>query len=48
VVVDLGCGPGADLPVFAVAAGRDGRVIGVDRDPEAVRQAREGAAASFR
>jgi ubiquinone/menaquinone biosynthesis C-methylase UbiE len=44
VVLDLGCGPGADLPAFAEAAGRGGRVIGVDQDPDAVRQAREAAA----
>jgi ubiquinone/menaquinone biosynthesis C-methylase UbiE len=43
VVLDLGCGPGADLPVFAEAA-RSGRVIGVDHDPDAVRQARERTA----
>jgi ubiquinone/menaquinone biosynthesis C-methylase UbiE len=45
VVVDLGCGPGADLPAFAAAAGNGGRVIGVDQDPDAVRQAREATAA---
>jgi ubiquinone/menaquinone biosynthesis C-methylase UbiE len=39
VVVDLGCGPGADLPAFAEATGGGGRVIGVDSDPDAVRQA---------
>jgi ubiquinone/menaquinone biosynthesis C-methylase UbiE len=44
VVLDLGCGPGADLPAFAEAAGRGGRVIGVDQDPDAVRRAREAAA----
>jgi ubiquinone/menaquinone biosynthesis C-methylase UbiE len=38
-VLDLGCGPGADLPAFAEAAGREGRVIGVDNDPEAVAEA---------
>jgi ubiquinone/menaquinone biosynthesis C-methylase UbiE len=43
VVLDLGCGPGADLPAFAEAAG-SGRVIGVDNDPEAVRQARDRTA----
>jgi ubiquinone/menaquinone biosynthesis C-methylase UbiE len=40
VVLDLGCGPGADLPAFAQAAGGDGRVIGVDSDPGAITQAR--------
>jgi ubiquinone/menaquinone biosynthesis C-methylase UbiE len=44
VVLDLGCGPGADLPAFAEAAGRSGRVTGIDRDPDAVRQATERTA----
>jgi ubiquinone/menaquinone biosynthesis C-methylase UbiE len=44
VVLDLGCGPGADLPAFAEAAGGSGRVIGVDSDPDAVRQARDRTA----
>jgi ubiquinone/menaquinone biosynthesis C-methylase UbiE len=43
MVVDLGCGPRADLPAFAAAAGGSGRVIGIDRDLEAVRQARDVA-----
>jgi ubiquinone/menaquinone biosynthesis C-methylase UbiE len=43
-VLDLGCGPGADLPALAEAAGAAGRVIGIDNDPDAVRQARERAA----
>ena len=43
-VLDLGCGPGADLPAFADAAGSGGRVTGIDRDPDAVRQARERTA----
>jgi ubiquinone/menaquinone biosynthesis C-methylase UbiE len=38
-VLDLGCGPGADLPAFAEAAGPEGRVIGVDHDPAAVAEA---------
>jgi ubiquinone/menaquinone biosynthesis C-methylase UbiE len=46
VVLDLGCGPGADLPAFACAVGRGGRVIGLDSDPAAVREARERTAAS--
>ncbi|MFE0463896.1 methyltransferase domain-containing protein [Kitasatospora sp. NPDC058965] len=37
VVLDLGCGPGADLAAFAAPGAR---VIGVDRDPAAVRRAR--------
>ena len=44
VVVDLGCGPGADLPAFADAVGGSGQVIGVDNDPAAVRQAMERTA----
>src|SRR5580692_6169857 len=36
VVLDLGCGPGADLPALAEAAGPGGRVIGIDNDPAAV------------
>lgn len=44
VVVDLGCGPGADLLAFAEAAGASGQVIGVDSDPVAVSQARERTA----
>src|SRR5215467_6747109 len=39
VVLDLGCGPGADLPAFAEAAGPAGHVIGLDNDAEAVREA---------
>lgn len=39
VVVDLGCGPGADLVAFAEAAGERGQVIGVDVDAEALRAA---------
>ena len=45
VVLDLGCGPGADLPAFAEAAGAAGRVIGLDRDPSRVRAARARTAA---
>jgi ubiquinone/menaquinone biosynthesis C-methylase UbiE len=33
VVLDVGCGPGTDLPAMAAAAGPHGRVIGVDQDP---------------
>jgi ubiquinone/menaquinone biosynthesis C-methylase UbiE len=38
-VVDLGCGPGADLAGFADAVGPTGRVLGIDADPEAVAEA---------
>ena len=41
VVVDLGCGPGADLPAFAAAVGGTGQVIGVDNDPVAIGQSME-------
>jgi ubiquinone/menaquinone biosynthesis C-methylase UbiE len=45
VVLDLGCGPGADLDAFAAATGPSGRVIGVDNDPDAVRQATDRTSA---
>jgi ubiquinone/menaquinone biosynthesis C-methylase UbiE len=32
-VLDLGCGPGTDLPALAAAVGGSGWVIGVDHDP---------------
>jgi ubiquinone/menaquinone biosynthesis C-methylase UbiE len=38
-VLDLGCGPGADLAPFAEATGPGGRVIGIDNDPAAVAEA---------
>ena len=41
VVVDLGCGPGTDLPAFAEAVGPIGRVLGVDTDGAALRVAAE-------
>ncbi|MER5555400.1 methyltransferase domain-containing protein [Streptomyces sp. NPDC002793] len=39
-VLDVGCGPGTDLPVLADRVGGSGRVIGVDRDPVMLTQAR--------
>lgn len=33
-VLDLGCGPGADLPAMAEAVTTSGRVVGVDIDPK--------------
>jgi ubiquinone/menaquinone biosynthesis C-methylase UbiE len=39
VVLDLGCGPGADLPALAEAVGAGGSVIGLDQDPAVVGQA---------
>lgn len=43
-VVDLGCGPGADLAAFADAAGPQGRVIGIDHDADAIAEAAERVA----
>ena len=44
VVLDLGCGPGADLAAFGEAVGKDGRVIGLDSDRDALREARDRTA----
>ncbi len=44
-VADVGCGPGAVLVVMSRVVGPDGRVSGVDGDPEAVDQARAAVAA---
>jgi ubiquinone/menaquinone biosynthesis C-methylase UbiE len=41
VVLDLGCGPGADLAAFGAGVGTQGRVIGLDSDRDALRDARE-------
>ncbi|TCC34920.1 class I SAM-dependent methyltransferase [Kribbella sindirgiensis] len=38
-VADVGCGPGAVLRRLSEAVGRSGQVVGVDRDPEALRLA---------
>jgi ubiquinone/menaquinone biosynthesis C-methylase UbiE len=40
VVLDVGCGPGTDLPALADAVGPDGTVIGIDVDPAMVVTAR--------
>jgi ubiquinone/menaquinone biosynthesis C-methylase UbiE len=40
-VVDLGCGPGADLGALAAAVGLTGRVIGIDIDAAAIEEAAE-------
>ncbi len=40
-VLDLGCGPGADLPSMASAVTESGRVVGVDIDPRMVDAANE-------
>ncbi|WP_328464257.1 methyltransferase domain-containing protein [Streptomyces sp. NBC_00448] len=39
-VLDLGCGPGTDLPALADEAGPGGTVLGVDRDPDMAARAR--------
>ncbi|MFI1866093.1 methyltransferase domain-containing protein [Streptomyces jumonjinensis] len=44
VVLDLGCGPGADLETLARGAGPTGMVIGIDSDPQMVRRAQARAA----
>lgn len=41
-VLDLGCGPGADLAALAVAVGATGQVLGIDNDASAVDQAVRG------
>lgn len=45
-VVDVGCGPGAMLPVLAECVGSRGAVVGIDADPEAVATARATLAAA--
>ncbi|MGW6744268.1 methyltransferase domain-containing protein [Streptomyces sp. NPDC055025] len=39
-VLDVGCGPGTDLAALAERAGERGAVIGVDRDPAMLAEAR--------
>ncbi|MBD7949130.1 methyltransferase domain-containing protein [Oerskovia rustica] len=39
-VLDLGCGPGADLSAYATAVGPSGSVLGLDHDAGAVARAR--------
>ncbi|MFC8202062.1 methyltransferase domain-containing protein [Streptomyces sp. NPDC057298] len=39
--LDVGCGPGTDLLALAERVGEHGTVIGVDRDPAMLAQARE-------
>lgn len=39
-ILDIGCGPGTDLLRLAAALGAEGSVIGVDRDPIMVAEAR--------
>ena len=43
-VLDLGCGPGADLPLFAQEVGSDGLVVGIDQDDTAVADAQRQVA----
>jgi ubiquinone/menaquinone biosynthesis C-methylase UbiE len=40
VVADVGCGPGTDLGRLADAVGGDGSVVGVDREPRMLAEAR--------
>ncbi|MEV6924842.1 methyltransferase domain-containing protein [Dactylosporangium sp. NPDC051485] len=47
-VLDVGCGPGTDLPSLASAVGDAGTVIGVDRDPVMVERAQQRTAAHSR
>lgn len=44
-VVDLGCGPGADLPALADVVGPSGRVLGLDSDEHAIAKAAEACSA---
>lgn len=39
LVLDLGCGPGADLAGFAEAVGPRGSVLGIDNDPALLKDA---------
>ncbi|MGW7018065.1 methyltransferase domain-containing protein [Streptomyces decoyicus] len=39
--LDVGCGPGTDLPALAERVGASGTVIGVDREPDMLARARE-------
>ena len=47
-VADVGCGPGALLPLLAAEVGPDGEVVGVDGDPAAVAAATAYAAGAGR
>src|SRR2546421_12167580 len=44
-VLDLGCGPGTDLAQLAAAVTESGSVLGIDRDPAMVDEARRRLAA---
>jgi ubiquinone/menaquinone biosynthesis C-methylase UbiE len=44
-VLDLGCGPGTDLAELAAAVTESGAVLGVDRDPAMIDEARRRLAA---
>ncbi len=45
-VVDLGCGAGEDVITAARRVGEQGRVFGIDIDPEMIDRARQAAAAA--
>jgi SAM-dependent methyltransferase len=47
-VLDVGCGAGVDLAPLADLVGPEGQVVGVDHDPDRVREARAAADASSR
>jgi ubiquinone/menaquinone biosynthesis C-methylase UbiE len=40
-VLDVGCGPGTDLPALATIVGEAGTVVGIDRDPAMLDRARQ-------
>jgi ubiquinone/menaquinone biosynthesis C-methylase UbiE len=42
-VLDVGCGPGTDTLTLATLLGDDGRVVGIDFDPEMIATANEHA-----
>lgn len=47
-VLDIGCGPGTDLAALAAAVAPGGQVIGVDRDPRMLTEARARLAENSR
>src|SRR5436853_238038 len=45
-ILDLGCGPGTDTLLLADMAGNTGRVVGLDKRPEMIAEARLRARAA--
>lgn len=41
IALDIGCGPGVDAYKMAKIVGKDGKVIGLDNDPEMIKDAQE-------